>query len=199
MVYRRAGNHRLGFWPCHARRANRRNLSSPCATNLDRTTRALPHRPLPETPFVSVIVCSYNGAKTLAACLESLGKLNYPSYEIILVDDGSTDNTARDRGAISERPLHSSDKSRPEPSRATPAPRRQRAKFSPTPTPTAWRIADWLYYLIGTLAERRLCRRRRAERFAAGAKLGSGLRRRRAGRAEPCSPHRHGRGTHSRL
>ena len=55
----------------------------------------IPHRPLPETPFVSIIVCSYNGAKTLAACLESLGKLNYPSYEIILVDDGSTDNTAQ--------------------------------------------------------------------------------------------------------
>ena len=55
----------------------------------------IPHRPLPETPLVSIIVCSYNGAKTLAACLESLGKLDYPSYEIILVDDGSTDNTAQ--------------------------------------------------------------------------------------------------------
>ncbi len=55
---------------------------------------ALPHRPLPRTPSVSVIVCSYNGAATLAACLDSLGKLNYPDYEVILVDDGSTDNTA---------------------------------------------------------------------------------------------------------
>ena len=34
---------------------------------------------------------------------------------------------------------------------ATPAPPRRRAKSSPTPTPTAWPIADWLYYLIGTL------------------------------------------------
>jgi len=53
-----------------------------------------PHPPLSRTPFVSVIVCSYNGASTLAACLESLGKLNYPDYEVILVDDGSTDDTA---------------------------------------------------------------------------------------------------------
>jgi GT2 family glycosyltransferase len=55
---------------------------------------ALPHRPLPSYPFVSIIVCSYNGAKTLAACLESLGRIDYPNYEVILVDDGSTDNTA---------------------------------------------------------------------------------------------------------
>ncbi|MDQ6622046.1 MAG: glycosyltransferase [Verrucomicrobiota bacterium] len=49
--------------------------------------------PLPRTPLVSVIVCSYNAAKTLEACLHSLGKIDYPAYEVILVDDGSTDET----------------------------------------------------------------------------------------------------------
>jgi GT2 family glycosyltransferase len=44
-------------------------------------------------PKVSVIVATYNGARTLKACLESLSNLNYPDYEIILVDDGSTDVT----------------------------------------------------------------------------------------------------------
>ena len=44
-------------------------------------------------PKVSVIVCSYNGAKTLDRCLESLKQLDYPDYEVILVDDGSKDNT----------------------------------------------------------------------------------------------------------
>ncbi len=44
-------------------------------------------------PKVSVIVCSYNGGKTLAACLESLDEVNYPDFEIILVDDGSKDNS----------------------------------------------------------------------------------------------------------
>ncbi len=48
---------------------------------------------LPEYPKVSVIVCSYNGAKTLRECLTSLMHLNYPDYEVILVDDGSKDNT----------------------------------------------------------------------------------------------------------
>jgi len=60
---------------------------------LGKDNAALPHRPLPSFPFVSVIVCSYNGAKTLTQCLESLGKLDYPNYEVILVDDGSTDDT----------------------------------------------------------------------------------------------------------
>ncbi|MEY2518786.1 MAG: hypothetical protein QOF24_545 [Verrucomicrobiota bacterium] len=60
---------------------------------LGQDNAALPHRPLPSYPFVSVIVCSYNGGKTLAECLESLGKLDYPHYEVILVDDGSTDKT----------------------------------------------------------------------------------------------------------
>ena len=44
-------------------------------------------------PRVSIIVCSYNGGKTLKDCLESLDELNYPDYEIILVDDGSKDET----------------------------------------------------------------------------------------------------------
>lgn len=49
--------------------------------------------PLPSYPRVSVIVCSYNGAKTLGDCLRSLDRLNYPDHEIVLVDDGSRDNT----------------------------------------------------------------------------------------------------------
>jgi glycosyltransferase involved in cell wall biosynthesis len=52
-----------------------------------------PHFPLTRTPKVSVVVASYNGAATLRACLQSLTRLNYPNYEVILVDDGSTDDT----------------------------------------------------------------------------------------------------------
>lgn len=49
--------------------------------------------PLDAVPRVSVVVCSYNGAKTLRGCLEALSKLKYPDFEIILVDDGSKDDT----------------------------------------------------------------------------------------------------------
>jgi GT2 family glycosyltransferase len=55
--------------------------------------RAAPYFPLAHCPKVSVVVASYNGARTLKLCLESLQRLNYPDYEIILVDDGSTDST----------------------------------------------------------------------------------------------------------
>lgn len=49
--------------------------------------------PLPRYPKVSVIVCSYNGGKTLDQCLKSLAEVQYPDFEVVLVDDGSTDDT----------------------------------------------------------------------------------------------------------
>jgi GT2 family glycosyltransferase len=45
-------------------------------------------------PRVSVVVCVYNGAATIADCLEGLAQLDYPDYEVIVVDDGSADDTA---------------------------------------------------------------------------------------------------------
>ena len=44
-------------------------------------------------PRTSVIVCSYNGGKTLKDCLESLDDIIYPGFEIVLVDDGSKDDS----------------------------------------------------------------------------------------------------------
>ena len=48
---------------------------------------------LPAYPKVSVVVCVYNGERTMDACLASLEKLDYPDYEMIVVNDGSTDGT----------------------------------------------------------------------------------------------------------
>lgn len=52
-----------------------------------------PYYPLEKYPKISVVVACYNGARTLKNCLDSLFQLNYPNYEVILVDDGSTDGT----------------------------------------------------------------------------------------------------------
>ena len=54
---------------------------------------AAPCFPLQASPRVTVVVASYNGAATLRTCLQSLEALNYPDFEVILVDDGSTDST----------------------------------------------------------------------------------------------------------
>ena len=44
-------------------------------------------------PRVSVVVCAYNAERTMEPCLVSLQQLNYPDYEVIVVNDGSTDRT----------------------------------------------------------------------------------------------------------
>ncbi len=40
-------------------------------------------------PRISVVVCTYNGTATLADCLAGLQAIQYPSYEVIVVNDGS--------------------------------------------------------------------------------------------------------------
>ncbi len=56
--------------------------------------RAVPFSPYLDWPRISVIVCTYNGARTIRDCLEGLDKLDYPNFEVIVVDDGSKDATA---------------------------------------------------------------------------------------------------------
>jgi glycosyltransferase involved in cell wall biosynthesis len=46
-------------------------------------------------PFISVVVCTYNGSATIHDCMKGLMAMDYPNYEVIVVDDGSTDTTAQ--------------------------------------------------------------------------------------------------------
>lgn len=72
----------------------RARAPKPAFAAVRRQFQLAPYFPLLRIPKVSVIVASYNGVRTLPASLDSLKRLNYPDYEIILVDDGSTDGTA---------------------------------------------------------------------------------------------------------
>lgn len=45
-------------------------------------------------PRISVCVCTNNGAATLRDCLNGLAALDYPDFEVIVVDDGSSDASA---------------------------------------------------------------------------------------------------------
>ncbi len=46
-----------------------------------------------KNPFVSIVVPAYNEGKVIGHCIKSILESNYSEYEVILVDDGSSDNT----------------------------------------------------------------------------------------------------------
>jgi len=44
-------------------------------------------------PEISIILCTYNRAKYLNNCINSIISQSYQNWELLIVDDGSTDNT----------------------------------------------------------------------------------------------------------
>lgn len=44
-------------------------------------------------PTISIIMPAYNAGKYLRACLDSILSQDYTSYEVVILNDGSTDNT----------------------------------------------------------------------------------------------------------
>lgn len=86
------GGHDIDDWDFGL--TTRERLPKPA---LEAVRQAFGDTPFPrarEWPRVSVIVCTYNGARTLRNCLDGLRLLDYPNYEVIVVIDGSTDNSA---------------------------------------------------------------------------------------------------------
>jgi GT2 family glycosyltransferase len=46
-------------------------------------------------PRISVIVVNWNGKEHTLECLESLGSIDYPNFEVVVVDNGSQDNSVQ--------------------------------------------------------------------------------------------------------
>jgi glycosyltransferase involved in cell wall biosynthesis len=55
--------------------------------------RPIPLPPLPENPLVSVLTANYNYARFIGEAIESVQKQTYTNWEMIVCDDGSTDNS----------------------------------------------------------------------------------------------------------
>jgi GT2 family glycosyltransferase len=65
---------------------------------LERVARAFATMPFPADvswPKMSVVVCTYNGARHIRQTAEALEKLDYPNFEVLFVVDGSTDDTEK--------------------------------------------------------------------------------------------------------
>ena len=53
------------------------------------------HPPLKQHPLVSIIVPAFNEEASIAGTIQSLRELNYPNYEVIILNDGSKDKTSQ--------------------------------------------------------------------------------------------------------
>jgi len=44
---------------------------------------------------VKIIIVNWNGKRFLEDCLDSLGKLSYPNFDVVFVDNGSVDDSVK--------------------------------------------------------------------------------------------------------
>jgi O-antigen biosynthesis protein len=86
------GGHEILDWDFGLTKRDR--TAKPALESVARAFAEAPFNSTEECPLISVIVCTYNGSRTLRQCLEGLQKLNYPNYEVIVVNDGSTDHSS---------------------------------------------------------------------------------------------------------
>jgi GT2 family glycosyltransferase len=73
----------------------RDRVAKPALAEVARAYAEAPLAPARRWPRISVVVCTFNGSRTLRDCLEGCTAIDYPDYEVIVVDDGSTDHTAQ--------------------------------------------------------------------------------------------------------
>jgi O-antigen biosynthesis protein len=71
----------------------RTRVAKPALAAVSRAYREVPFPADTPWPLITVVICSYNGARTLRDTLEALQRVEYTNFEVIVVNDGSTDAT----------------------------------------------------------------------------------------------------------
>ena len=59
----------------------------------------------PDRTKVCAVVVSYNSAEYLPACFESLKRQTHPGFEVVLVDNGSSDSSVEIARRFGVRPF----------------------------------------------------------------------------------------------
>jgi glycosyltransferase involved in cell wall biosynthesis len=59
-----------------------------------------------ENPTISVIIPTYNRASLLSRSVRSVLQQTYPDWELLVIDDGSTDNTAEFIRSLNDKRIH---------------------------------------------------------------------------------------------
>ena len=95
------GGHDIDDWDFGL--TSRSRQEKPALAAVKKVFAELPFPGDMDWPRVSVVVCSYNGSATIRDTLEGLMALDYPNFEVIVVNDGSTDTTPAIAGEYAVR------------------------------------------------------------------------------------------------
>jgi O-antigen biosynthesis protein len=83
------GGHDINDWDFGI--TTRERSAKPALTAVSHAFADAPFPASTPWPRVSVVICSHNGARTIRDTLDACMQLAYPDFEIIVVNDGSTD------------------------------------------------------------------------------------------------------------
>ena len=83
------GGHAIDDWDFGL--VTRERRPKPALAALRRAYAEVPFPAATVWPRISIVVCSYNGARTVRDTMEGCARLAYPDFELIVVNDGSTD------------------------------------------------------------------------------------------------------------
>ena len=87
------GGHDISNWDFGL--VTRDRMPKPALAAVAKAFRDAPLPARTDLPRFTVIICTFNGSRTLRDAFEGLKRVQYPDFEVVVVNDGSTDDSAR--------------------------------------------------------------------------------------------------------